>query len=413
MNKKYDALPVNIYITTHENIKRLNPRIVFIFAIASGISVANLYLSQPLLDSIAKTFHCNTISSGFIVTFTQIGYVLGLMFLVPLGDIIERKHLILSVLFFLVLSLIAATFSPSIIIFILSSLAIGLTSVVAQILVPFSATLALNYERGKVVGQVMSGLLTGILLARTLSGMISSLLGWRFVFGIASIFITALFILLSINLPENKVDTRLNYVQLLRSVWEFARTEPILRKRALYGALVFADFSVLWTSLTFILSRPPYGYSDAVIGLFGLIGASGVISANIAGRMADRGYARSATGFFVSLILISFMLAAMGATSLLSLVMGIILLDFGVQGTHILNQSEIYRLRPEARSRLTTAYMMSFFIGGSIGSATSAAIFSYEGWAGVCALGAVYSVTAIIIWATDRHIYSLKPLTRV
>ena len=400
----------NIYIKHNEGIDRLNPRIVFIFAVACGISVANLYWAQPLLDSIAKTYGSNTATAGLTVTLTQIGYALGLVMLVPLGDIIERRGLIVFVLLLAALSLMIAAFSPNIIIFMLSSLAIGITSVVAQILVPFSATLALDHERGKVVGQVMSGLLIGILLARTLSGLISALFGWRSVFGIASVLIIVLSILLSLSLPENKIDTKLNYAKLLKSVWELAKTEPVLRKRALYGALVFADFSVLWTSLTFVLARPPYGYSDAVIGLFGLIGASGAISATVAGRLADQGLTKSVTGFFLAAILISFMLMAMGRTNLLLLIIGIVILDLGVHGTHILNQSEIYKLRPDARSRLTTAYMTSFFIGGAIGSATSAAMFSYEGWLGVCALGAIYSVIAIGVWAKERQLYSFKPL---
>ena len=391
----------NLYIEKAEGIKSLNPRIVLILAISCGITVANIYWAQPLLDSIAHTFGSNITTAGLIITLTQIGYVIGLVFLVPLGDILERRKLIVIVLLVASVSLISAAFSPTILIFMAASLAIGVTSVVAQILVPFSATLALEHERGKVVGQVMSGLLLGILLARTLSGIISASLGWRYVFGIASVLVIFLSFLLSRTLPKSKIETSLTYPQLLKTVWDLVKTERLLRIRSLYGMLVFASFSVLWTSLTFLLAHPPYNFSDAIIGLFGLIGASGAASANIAGRIADKGYTKSATGIFLFSILASFLIMVFGKTSLVPLIIGIIIFDFDAQGTHILNQGEIYKLKPEARSRLTTAYITSFFIGGSIGSATSAIIFSKYGWVGVCMLGGIYSLIAISIWIRE------------
>ncbi len=390
-----------IYLEKADGTRSLNPRIVFILAVASGLTVANLYWAQPLLDSIAHAFNASTTSAGLIVTLTQLGYAAGLVLLVPLGDVLEQRRLIVSVLLVAVISLIIAALSSSILIFFLASLAIGITSVVAQILVPFSATLAPDHERGKVVGQVMSGLLLGILLARTLSGFISAYEGWRAVFWVASGMILILSLILLKALPSFKAKVDLSYRQLLKSVWELFKSEPLLRKRSLYGALVFANFSVLWTSLTFLLAHPPYNYNDAIIGLFGLVGASGATSANVAGRLADKGHTNAATGFFLSSILISFILMAMGGAMLIPLIAGIVILDLGVQGTHILNQSEIYKLSAEARSRLTTAYMTSFFIGGSIGSLTSAAIFGAYGWIGVCVLGGIYSSLAIIIWIAE------------
>ncbi len=312
--------------------------------------------------------------------------------------------MIVIVLLVASLSLISAALAPSILIFMISSLAIGVTSVVAQILVPFSATLALEHERGKVIGQVMSGLLLGILLARTLSGIISASMGWRYVFGIASVLIILLSALLNRTLPISKIETNLAYPKLLKTVWELVKTERVLRIRSLYGMLTFASFSVLWTSLTFLLAHPPYNFSDAIIGLFGLIGASGAASANMAGRIADKGYTKSATGIFLFSIVVSFFIMIFGRTSVIPLIIGIIIYDFAAQGTHILNQSEIYKLKPEARSRLTTAYITSFFIGGSIGSATSAIIFSKYGWIGVCILGGSYTLFAISIWIKELYI---------
>ncbi len=390
-----------IYIERKDGSKSLSPWIVFILAVACGITVANLYWAQPLLDSISHTFDVSTTSAGLIVTLTQLGYAAGLVLLVPLGDVFERRKLMTAVLFISAVSLIIAAVSPNILIFFAASLAIGITSVVAQILVPFSATLALDHERGKVVGQVMSGLLLGILLARTLSGFIAAYAGWRAVFWVASVMIVILSFILIFALPINKPEVELSYSQLLKSVWELFKTEPLLRRRSLYGALVFANFSVVWTSLTFLLAHPPYNYNDAVIGLFGLVGASGATSANVAGRLADKGRTNSTTGFFLISILISFILMAFGTNMLIPLIAGIVILDLGVQGTHILNQSEIYKLSAEARSRLTTAYMTSFFIGGSIGSLTSAALFGIYGWLGVCALGGIYSVAAIAVWVRE------------
>jgi predicted MFS family arabinose efflux permease len=401
MNKTANYKSGSLYIINEDGVESLNPRIIFIIALASGIAVANLYWAQPLLDSIAKTFNSTTTSAGLIVTFTQIGYALGLLFLVPLGDLFERKKLILYVLAAASLSLVAAAISSSISIFMISSLAIGITSVVAQILVPFSATLARDHERGKVVGQVMSGLLLGILLARTFSGFISEYWGWRAVFGVAAVMIVVLVLLLQSKLLKNKINIELTYPKLLKSVWNLIKTEPLLRRRSAYGFLIFANFSVLWTSLTFLLARPPYNYSDAIIGLFGLVGASGAMSANISGRLADKGYTKITTGIFLIVILISFILMCIGEYVLFLLIVGIVTLDLGVQGTHILNQSEVYKLHPEARSRLTTAYMTSFFTGGAIGSAASAAMFSYKGWAGVCILGMFFSLAAIVIWLTE------------
>lgn len=397
-----------LYVVNKQGLESLNPKVVYIISVACGITVANLYWAQPLLDSIANAFNSTTTSAGLVVTFTQIGYAVGLIFLVPLGDLLERKNLILFVLSLAVLSLVAAAISPSISIFLISSLAIGITSVVAQVLVPFSATLARDHERGKVVGQVMSGLLLGILLARTFSGFVSEYFGWSAIFVLAAILIFILIFVLKVKLPQNKMSVNLNYPKLLKSVWDLVKTEPLLRRRSLYGALVFANFSVLWTSLTFLLARPPYNYSDAIIGLFGLVGASGATSAIISGRLADRGYTRITTGFFLFSILFSFVCMFLGEHVLFLLIIGIVVLDLGVQGTHILNQSEIYSLEPEARSRLTTAYMTSFFVGGAIGSAASATIYSMEGWFGVCVLGGIFSVTAIIVWFTEFNSKSLS-----
>ena len=398
-----------LYVRTRDGTESLSPKLVFTLAAACGITVANIYWTQPLLDTIAHAFDASTTTVGLIVTFTQIGFALGLVFLVPLGDLLERKRLITSIMYLTVLALMAAAFSPAIEFFIVVSLIIGVTSVVAQILVPFAATLAKDHERGKVVGQVMSGLLIGILLARTLAGIISELAGWRSVFGAAALMLLVLTMILGRALPQYKHALDITYPQLLTSVVHMIKTERVLRIRSAYGALVFANFSVLWTSLTFLLAGPRYNYSDAVIGLFGIVGAAGAFSANIAGKLADKGFSARSTITFLTLILVSFLLMIPGNRHIIPIIIGMILLDAGVQGTHITNQSEIYRLKGEARSRLTTAYMTIYFIGGAIGSATSAAAFNAYRWYGVCALGIGYSTLAVMFWIFEQLVLNRRP----
>lgn len=391
-----------LYVTKSDGTRGLGGKIVFIMAVACGVSVANLYWAQPLLDTIGNAFHTGTAAAGLIVTFTQIGYAVGLFFIVPLGDLIERKKLIIFISMLVFVSLVVAAVSPTIHFFIAASLVVGVTSVVVQILIPFAASLALDHERGKVVGQVMSGLLLGILFARTLAGLVSDLAGWRAVFWLAAFLVLGLTLILARYLPRYKHSLDMSYPKLLSSVGHLVKSEKVLRIRSVYGALVFADFSVLWTSLTFLLAGAPYHFSDAIIGLFGLVGAAGAITATVAGRLADKGFSNRTTIVLLIANVAAFLLMIPGTTHILWIIIGILILDAGVQGTHITNQSEIYRLSPEARSRLTTAYMVSYFTGGAIGSATSAAIYSSHGWIGVCFLGLGFATVAVTFWVIEQ-----------
>lgn len=380
-------------------------RLVIVFAIACGMVAANLYYVQPILNLIAREFHAGSAAAGLVATLTQAGFAAGLFFIVPLGDLVNRRRMILSVLVLTTLAMAASAASPTLGILIGLGLVVGLTSVVAQVLVPFAAHLARDEERGAVVGSVMSGLLLGILLARTFSGIISQVAGWRAVYAAGAVLMLVLIALLWHELPaeasRSGAFTWPHYGRLLRSVGTLVRKEAVLRRRAFYGAMVFAAFSVLWTSIVFLLSRPPYAYNQIVIGLFGLVGVAGTLAASGAGRMADRGLAKWTTGAFLLIELISFVFIGLGATLLLPLIVGILLLDAGTQGTHITNQSEIYRLDAAARSRITTAYMVSYFIGGALGSATSAAIFDIAGWHGVAVLGGAYVLLALLAWLTE------------
>ena len=377
--------------------------LILLFAVATGQAVACNYLAQPLLDTLRGQFGVTAAVAGLIVTAAQIGYAAGLILLLPLGDLFERRRLITTLAAITVAGLAAAAVAPSIGFFIAAAGVIGMTSVMAQLLVPFAATLAPEAERGRVVGSVMSGLILGILLARTFSGLVSQIAGWRTVYVIAAVLMLVQTVVLYVKLPRYRSSAGLSYPKLLVSVLSLARSEPVLRRRSLYGVFSFATFSVLWTTLAFLLAGPHYGYSDGIIGLFGLVGAAGALTASVVGRFTDRGWVYWLTGASSGLMLAGFVFLSFGADSLAALITGIVLLDIGSQGVHISNQSEIYRLRPEARNRINAFYMTSCFLGAAAGSAASAFAYDHWGWAGTCVLGGVVSVAAVARWATDRE----------
>ena len=386
-----------------------NSLLVYIMAIACGMSVANLYYAQPLLHTLADVFGTSVGTAGLIVTMTQFGYVIGLVLLVPLGDILERRRLITVVTAGTAIGLAGAAISTGIGSFLFSCLAIGLTAVAAQVLVPFAAVLAEEDKRGAVIGRVMSGLLLGILLARTLSGFIADAYGWRAVFWLATFCMLVQTVILWKMLPESRGETRLPYPALIGSVFALFKDEPLLRRRIVYGTLGFASFSVFWTSLAFLLARPPYEFSDAIIGLFGLVGAAGALSASFAGQLHDRGLTRPATGLLLAFIVFAFLIMGMYSNHIIAILIGVILLDIGQQGSHILNQSVIYTLNQAARSRITTAYMTCFFFGGVVGSASSGYVFEYAGWSGVSWLGGLFGGAAFLYWLTEfKTIKKLK-----
>jgi len=370
-------------------------------AIACGVAVANLYYAQPLLHTLAKQFGTSEGIAGLIVTMTQLGFVIGLVLIVPLGDLLERRRLITLVSAGTAVAMAGAALSSGIASFLFASLAIGVTAVVAQVLVPFAAVLAEDGKRGAVIGRVMAGLLLGILLARTVSGFIADVSGWRTVFWLGTVLMLVQSVVLWRMLPQSRGGTRLSYPALIGSVYLLFREEPLLRRRIVYGTLCFASFSVFWTSLAFLLARPPYSYSDSVIGLFGLVGATGVLAASFAGPIHDRGGTRSATGGFLALIVLAFVIMGVYSTHLIAIIVGVVLLDVGQQGAHILNQSVIYTLNPEARSRITTAYMTCFFFGGVVGSASSGYVFEFGGWPGVACLGGIFGVLAFLYWLSE------------
>ncbi|MDO6409573.1 MFS transporter [Pantoea phytobeneficialis] len=376
----------------------LSSALVALMSVATGLAVASNYYVQPLLDTIAHQFNLSVSLAGFIVTTAQLGYACGLLLLVPLGDMLERRALIVSMSLLAAGGMMITALSPSLPLMLLGTVVTGLFSVVAQILVPLAATLAAPEKRGKVVGTVMSGLLLGILLARTAAGALAQLAGWRSVYWTASVLMILMALALWRYLPRYKQNVPLNYPQLLRSIFSLYAANRVIRTRALTGCLSFANFSMLWTSMAFLLSAQPYGFNEGEIGLLGLVGAAGALAARQAGSLADKGKAKLTTSTGLMIMLAAWGVTALGAHHLLALIIGILLLDLAVQAVHITNQSVIYRHKPEARNRLNAGYMTSYFIGGALGSIISANAFHHAGWYGVCGAGVLLTTINLLIW---------------
>jgi predicted MFS family arabinose efflux permease len=388
----------------------LSRRLIVLMAAGAGISAANTYYSQPLLSTFSHYFGVSSGVAGLVATFAQLGFVLGLALIVPLGDLLERRRVVIVMTALTGLGLLGEAAAPDVGVLMALAAAVGCCTVAAQIFVPFAAHLAAPADRGRAVGTIMSGLLIGVLIARTVSGLIADVTSWRVVYVIAAALMFTLSLACRIELPSSAPTARTSYPRLLRSVAEIYLREPVLRRRSLYGALTFATFGTFWTAIAFELAGH-YHYSEAVIGLFGLLGVAGASCAQVAGRIADAGWGRVATAGFIALAAASWLAIWAGGASIGWLIIGILVLDLGVQGTHISNQSEVYRLRPEARSRLTTGYMCSYFAGGVTGSALAGAAYGAYGWTGVCVLGAAFPALAFLAWLTEAR-WPLRRMTR-
>jgi predicted MFS family arabinose efflux permease len=386
----------------------LDRRLVALMAVAGGASVANLYYIQPLLPEIAGRFSVSDAAAGSLVTASQVGYAAGLVLLVPLGDVADRRALAVRLLAVCGVALCAAAAAPSLVVLALALAVTATTSAVAQVLVPFAGLLAGEDERGRVVGLVMSGLLTGILLARTVSGLLASVAGWRAPFAAAAVLAWLLAVALWRRLPRVEPSSSVRYRTLIASTGHLIATTPLLRRRMAYGACGFAGFSIAWTALAFLLSRDPYNYGERTISLFGLAGLAGAVAARRLGRLADGGRARRATGLLLVAAVAGWGALALGARSPVPLVLGLILMDFAVQGQNVLSQALLTRRGPETAGRMTTAYVTSNFAGGALGSAAGAFAWTHAGWTGVCAAGAATPLVAAVLWLTDRtEVHSL------
>lgn len=368
-------------------------------AAATGLIVANLYYCQPLIVLIADEFNIPHADAGTITYLTQAGYAIGLFFMVPLGDKLERKTQILYTTFASVIALIIAATAQSYLILEIASLLIGITSIVPQLILPLAASLSAPEERGKVVGTIMSGLLVGILLSRTLSGFIGEVLGWRAMFCIASGLCLLLFFIIKKQFPYNKPVFNGSYGQLIGSLFTLIKEQPLLREATLINVFSFAQFGAFWTTMVLLLSAEPFHFNSATIGLFGIVGASGALAAPLVGKLGDKGSSRVAVGYGCLLIALSFIVFYFSGASVVGIVIGIVLIDIGLQGVHISNQTRVYSILPEARNRMNTVFMSFSFLGTAAGSAFGLFLWQFGGWHAVALGGLLLSVLAFSVYA--------------
>ncbi|WP_260985191.1 MFS transporter [Bacillus pumilus] len=370
-----------------------------LFASACGMAVANIYFAQPLLDSLASEFGITYSSIGMVITITQLCYALGLLLIVPLGDLFNQRRLIMAQMLVSILSLILVGIAPTATVLFIGLAAVGMLAVVTQVLVAFAATWAAPEERGRIVGLVQSGIVIGILLARTFAGVLTDLASWRSVYLVSAVMMLIITAVLYRYLPRTDSErASISYMKLLASMFTLFRQEQILRIRGILGFLIFIVFGTLWTSLVLPLSSSPYNLSHTAIGAFGLAGVAGALGAARAGSLADRGLGQLTTCVALFLLFVSWFFIFFTEYSLILLIVGIIILDLSVQAVHVTNQSMIFTVLPEARSRLTAAYMIFYSIGSATGSIASTSIYANNGWSGVCLFGASVSAIAFLYW---------------
>ncbi|BCG80063.1 MFS transporter [Mesorhizobium sp. 113-3-3] len=383
----------------------LSGMMALVFAIACGLSVANVYFAHPLLDAMAHDFAIAPASVGIVVTVTQIGYALGLFFIVPLGDLFDRRKLIVGQAVLSAVALIAVAVAPSAAMLLASLAVVGLLAVVVQVLVAYAADLAEPSERGRAVGTVTSGVILGILLARFVAGVVADFAGWRWVYLASAALTLVTAVVLFVILPRQEAERpRTSYPRLLGSVVLLFVQEPLLRVRAVLAMLIFATFNVLWAPLVLPLSAAPFSLSHTEIGLFGLAGVAGALGARWTGGLVDRGRGQLVTGLSLLLMAVAWLPIALMGLSLWLLVAGMVMLDLAIQAVHVTNQSLIFARRPDARSRLVGGYMIFYSLGSALGSIASTMIFGAWGWSGVCMLGGGVALAALVFWVATLRL---------
>jgi predicted MFS family arabinose efflux permease len=380
----------------------LKRRHVWLLALGTGGMVANIYYIQPLLSTIAADFHISVSMVGVVAMVSQLGTALGMLVFVPLGDTKERRSLMVRLAIAASLCLTFMAIAHGFWWLALASFGVGLTGSTVHVIIPYAAHLADPERRGSIVGTVLSGLLFGILLARTVSGLMGAWFGWRSVYWLAAALMLVIAALFHFGLPRSSPAVNMSWLALIRSAGDLVRSQPTLREASLLGAVFFGSFSAFWTTLVFFLQHPPYHYGSGVAGLFGLVGAVGAAAAPMIGHMADRYGARRNVLLGLIATSLSFVVMYAFKAHIAGLIAGVILLDFGVQAGHVSNQTRIYALLPEARSRLNMVYMISYFTAGAIGSYTGTLAWEHFGWAGVCGLGEVFLVLGLIIQFSTR-----------
>ncbi|MEV8455993.1 MFS transporter [Streptomyces sp. NPDC052095] len=378
---------------------------VLLMALAAALSCAGNYFAQPLLGVIQAHLHLGTTAAGLVVTAAQAGYALGLILLVPLGDVLDRRRLAVGLFALTSFFLLATAAAPTGPLLVAGTLLTALTSVGAQVVVPFAATLAAPAERGRTVGIVMSGVLLGGLFGRMAAGALAELGGWRTVYWVNAMLMAVMAVLLHRRLPRLPRPggtVPIPYAGLLRSTLALLREEPVLRRRAAFGAFSMASYSVQLTSLTFLLAGSSFGWNAAAIGVFGLVGVIGVIGMNVAARLGDRGRVQAVSATAALLLTLAWLPLLAGGTSLFWLTVGVILLNIAQQAGLNSSQTVVYALRPEGRNRINSAFMTLFFMGGAAGAALASVVWSRAGWSGVCLLGGALAAGSLAVWVLER-----------
>ena len=384
----------------------MTPILALLFAVVGGVAVGNLYWAQPLLTEISKALQIPAGFAGTLVTVTQMGYALGVFLIVPLGDTINRRRLIPLIMFCSAVALSASALAPNFPALLTALAALGLTTVAGQLLTPFAGDLAKPEERGRIVGTIVSGMLSGILLSRTVSGFIADVAGWRSVYAVAAVITVILGLLLARHLPQDKPRAAVPYPQLLLSVVHVVQRHRRVQITLVIGATAFSVFSMFWTAITFLLSSPPFSYSVTQIGLVGLVGLAGALAARRAGILHDRGWSVQALGSALLLALVSIALAATGAGSIIAILVTVLLLDVAIQAVNVLNQTRLLSIDPSARSRLNTAFVTSNFIGGAIGSALAGILWEAGGWTLTMTGAGILIIVSMGVWFFGRKTLS-------
>ena len=398
-------------MTSTLNSHAMPRSLVWLFAVASGLSVANVYYAQPLLDVLARDFGISHSAIGGVVTATQVGCALALLLLVPLGDRMDRRRLMAMQLLALVAALIAVGLAQSAVALLVGMLCVGmLGTAMTQGLIAYAASSAADDEQGRVVGAAQGGVFIGLLMARVFSGAVSDLAGWRGVYFSSAVLMLVIAVPLWRKLPNvpnvpnaSFAASKMSYPRLIASMFTLLRQDRMLQVRGVLAMLMFAAFNIFWSALVLPLSAPPYNFSHTAIGAFGLFGVVGALAAARAGQWADRGYGQRTSAAALIVLLLAWWPLSLMESSLAALVIGIVLLDLGGQALHVTSQSLIFRSRPEAHSRLVGLYMLFYSVGSGLGAMATTATYTRAGWQGVCLLGAAVSLAALVFWCATRR----------
>jgi predicted MFS family arabinose efflux permease len=388
-------------------VQALPTRTLAVMAAACGAAAANIYYNQPLLSDFARYFHASENRAGLVATAAQVGYGIGLFFFVPLGDLLERRRIVLTLVFVCSLLLVGTAFAPTLPALIVLQLLVGITAMSAQVLIPLGIDLTPPERRGHTVGILMAGLLCGILLARTVGGVVSDHFGWRAMFGLAAGVMAVLGVVLHFELPHRPPSLRMSYGALMRSMIHLLRTQPPLWIAGAVSGLSFGVFTLFWTALSFLMAEHFHrGASEA--GLFGIIGVIGALAAPLAGKLSDK----RGSAFTVTLSL-ACCLIAFGAmwvwVTIAGLIVGVLLMDLGVQSIQVAEQAKVMALVPEARSRINTLYMVARFAGGAAGSAIGTAAWTFARWPGVCGAAVAMTLIALVVHEIGERVTRPRP----